>query len=321
MSETNDLRPLVSIVTPSLNQAAFLEQTILSVVQQDYSPIEYLIVDGGSTDGSQEIIRRYENHLGYWESQADDGQANAINKGLRRAKGGILGWLNSDDVLAPGAVLRAIQVFRQYPEIEVVYGRLERIDETGCVIDTPVLPKDKVVFDKKHIIGECLVNQPGALWRRSAMEKVGLLDEGLSFVMDYEYWIRLALSGAQFFRLDETAAFFRLSSESKTVSQSARMAEEQLAVLESLLEQPDLPERLGLTFEQILQKARTARSIIALHAFYGTVKRVSWSSSLHWLGVAVKNDPRTIFQRRWLNLLSAGIKRRFFRKRISDPKV
>ncbi len=321
MSEANDLRPLVSIVTPSFNQAAFLEQTILSVIQQDYSPIEYLIIDGGSTDGSQEIIRRYENHLGYWESQADDGQANAINKGLRRAKGEILGWLNSDDVLAPGAIRRAMKVFRQFPEIDVVYGHLERIDETGCVIDTPVLPKDKVVFDKKHVIGECLVNQPGALWRRKAMEKVGLLDESLHFVMDYEYWIRMALSGARFFRLEEKVAFFRLSPESKTVSQSSRMAEEQMAVLESLLERSDLPERLGQTHEQILLKARTARSTIALHAFYGTVKQASWSSSIQWLGMALNNDPRTIFQRRWLNLLSAGVKRRFFRKRISDPRV
>ena len=129
--------PLVSIITPSYNQGQFIDATIQSVLGQDYAPIEYLIIDGGSTDNSLEVIRRYEDQIAYWESQPDRGQAHAINKGLQHANGEILGWLNSDDVLLPDTVSRVVSAFGEYPHVDVVYGRLERIDASGSVAPTP----------------------------------------------------------------------------------------------------------------------------------------------------------------------------------------
>lgn len=311
--------PLVSIVTPSFNQGQFLEQTIRSVVEQDYSYIEYIVMDGGSTDNSLEVIQRYADRLSYWESQPDRGQAHAINKGLQRATGDILGWLNSDDVLLPDTVRLVVETFEQHPEADVVYGRLERVDAQGQPVPTPELPKDRVVFGKELVIGECVVNQPGSFWRRSIQERsleieflpvLGPLDESLRYVMDYEYWIRLALAGAQFIHLPQVVARFRLSSESKTVSQSARMAEEQWRVLERLLATPDLPARLGLSFPRVKRQARRTFATIALHASYGCLKQRDGRQARHWLGKALQNDPTALLQRRWLDLAWASLRRK-----------
>ncbi|MBN2547924.1 MAG: glycosyltransferase [Anaerolineales bacterium] len=302
--------PLVSIMTPSFNQGQFLEQTICSVLEQDYPQIEYLIIDGGSTDGSLEIIRRYADRLAQWVSEPDRGQSHAINKGLQRARGDILGWLNSDDLLLPGTVSRVVQAFRSHPDVDVVYGRLERIDAQGRLVPTPILPKDRVTFNQSLVIGECVVNQPGSFWRRSATEKVGCLDENLIYAMDYEYWIRLALAGMAFLRLDEPVARFRLSSASKTVGQTARMAVEQLSVLDRLLAEPGLSARLEIHPSQMKRQARQARSTIALHAFYGFFKTRHYRQAAHWLGRAVASDPGILFQRRWVDLAISGLRRR-----------
>ncbi len=124
-------KPLVSIITPSFNQGAYLEQTLESVLRQTYAPIEYMVMDGASGDQSRQIIRRFAHRLAHWESLPDRGQAHAINKGLALAKGEILGWLNADDILLPESVARVVDVFEHNPQIDVVYGRLERIDERG----------------------------------------------------------------------------------------------------------------------------------------------------------------------------------------------
>ena len=115
--------PLVSIVTPSFNQARFLEATLRSVLEQDYPNIEYLVVDGASTDGSVEIIRRYADRLTWWVSEKDNGQSEAINKGMRRARGEFIGWLNSDDIYLPGAVSAAVSAFLSHPQAGLIYGR------------------------------------------------------------------------------------------------------------------------------------------------------------------------------------------------------
>jgi len=303
-------RPLVSIVTPSYNQGQFLEETIRSVLAQDYPHIEYIIMDGGSTDGSLELIRRYSDRLAYWESQPDRGQAHAINKGLARASGELLGWLNSDDVLLPTTVSRVVEAFERYKDIDVVYGRLERIDANGNLVPTPLLPKDKVVFNKQLVIGECVVNQPGSLWRRRLMQRSGVLDESLNYALDYEYWIRSALDGAIFLRLPEVLARFRLSTASKTVGQTAVMAQEQLAVLEKLLTIPDLPDKLGLPWDQVNRQARKARGLICLHIFYGYVKLKNWPEARRWLLDAMRADPMALLQRRWLDLAIARLSRR-----------
>jgi glycosyltransferase involved in cell wall biosynthesis len=302
--------PLVSIITPSYNQGQFLEATLCSVLEQDYPRLEYIVIDGGSTDDSPEILARYTSRLAYWESQPDRGQAHAINKGLQRAHGDFLGWLNSDDVLLPGVVSRAVHVFTQYPEVEVVYGHLERIDANGKLLPTPRLPKDRVDFDLSQVLGECVVNQPGSFWRRGAMERVGLLDEDLRYSLDYEYWIRLALAGAQFMHLPESVARFRLSSASKTVGQTAVMAQEQLRVLEELASRPDLPARLDWTPEQVRQRLRRTRARYSLQAFYGSLKLRQWKVAGRWLAAALSDDPMALFERRWLDLAIASLQRR-----------
>lgn len=301
--------PLVTIVTPSLNQGDFLETAILSVLEQDYQNLEYMIIDGGSTDHSVEIIRNYAHRLAHWESEPDRGQAHAINKGLKRAKGEILGWLNADDVLLPDTVSTAVEVLRKDPELDVVYGRLERIDPNGKAVPTPLLPKDRVEFDPYHAIGECVVNQPGSFWRRSIMEQVGYLDEQLNYAFDYEYWVRILLAGGKFKRLPRAVAKFRLSPQSKTVAQTAKAAREHLKVIDQILAQPNLHEKLGISPDLIRQQAQRGRSILEMYAFYGCLKEREWIKALRWLVRAHTSDPGVLLSRRWLNLAAARIHR------------
>jgi glycosyltransferase involved in cell wall biosynthesis len=304
-------RILVSVVTPSYNQGEFLGDTIDSVLRQDYENIEYLVIDGSSTDGSVDIIEKYAERLAYWESQPDRGQAHAVNKGLALASGEILGWLNSDDILLVDTISRVVKTFEAHPEIDVVYGRLERINSKGDVIPTPELPKDRETFNKSLVVGECIVNQPGCYWRRSIMDEVGLLREDLQYSLDYEYWIRMALAGAVFYRLTAPVARFRLSSGSKTVGQTEKMAEEQLSVLDEILATPNLPGLVGLHPDKVAQQAKRARADIQLHAFYGAIKMRQWRAAFEWLRRSLKKDPSAIFQRRWLDLAIASVTRRF----------
>ncbi|CAN5604696.1 glycosyltransferase family 2 protein [soil metagenome] len=300
----SDNLPLVSIITPSYNQAEFLEATILSVLNQDYPNIEYMIMDGGSTDHSVEIIRKYADRLAHWESGRDGGQANAVNKGLQRATGSLLGWINSDDVYLPGAISRIVQTFQAAPEIDVVYGQVNRMDYTGKVVPTPVLPKDTIDISKATVINENLVNQPGSFWRRAIMEKVGLLNESLHYAMDHDYWIRLTLAGAQFRRIpDPPLVNFRLSAHSKTVSQQHKMALEHLKLLNQLAQDPDLPQKLGLPAGEVRQRLRRAKALYHLYAFYGNVKAGRRLHALRWLSGALALRPTILLDRRWRQLL------------------
>lgn len=303
-------QPLVSIVTPSYNQGQFLEAAIQSVLDQDYPNIEYLVIDGGSQDQSVAILNRYTDRLAYWVSEPDRGQAHAINKGLQRARGSILGWLNSDDVLLPGAVQRAVELMAAHPEIDAIYGRLERIDEQGRPVPTPVLPKDRVDFGASTAIGECVVNQPGTFWRRAIMEKTGYLDESLHYAMDYEYWVRMLLAGARFYHLAEPLASFRLSPGSKTVGSTATAAEEHLRLIDRLAASPETATRLGLRPEDVGRQARRGRSVVSMYAFYGSLKHRRWAQAWRWLLRANRADPAVMFQRRWLDLAFGGLARR-----------
>jgi glycosyltransferase involved in cell wall biosynthesis len=205
--------PLVSIVTPSYNQGRFLKRTIDSVLMQSYPNIQYVVIDGGSTDESVEILRSYRDRF-YWKSEPDRGQTHAINKGLARAKGEILAYLNSDDILAPRAVERVVHYLQQHPDCDMVYGEADYIDEKDEVIGS----YKTADYSLNRLIEDCMVCQPAAFWRNRIAEKVGPFDEQLNFAMDYDYWLRIAKAGGEIQFLREKLACSRLYPETKTLS-------------------------------------------------------------------------------------------------------
>ena len=217
---------LVSIITPSYNQARFLEETIRSVLAQDYPEIEYIIVDGGSTDGSQKIIEKYADRLAWWVSEPDRGQTDAINKGFGRARGDILAWLNSDDVYEPGAVSEAVTYLRDHPEAGMVYGDANFIDENGGVIGK--FPSRQTDYDRL-LRGYVHVAQQSAFFRASLWREVGPLDPSFYFAMDYDLWVRLSAK-APLVYLPRTWANFRLHRSAKTVASDDRCWPEMLRV-------------------------------------------------------------------------------------------
>jgi glycosyltransferase involved in cell wall biosynthesis len=225
-TKTTDL-PLVSIITPSFNQGKYLEQTMLSVLEQDYPRIEYIVIDGGSTDSSVSVIQKYASRLAFWVSEKDRGQTDAINKGFSRAKGEILAWLNSDDVYNPGAVAEAVAYLQSHPQIGMVYGDLDFIDERDRVIgkfnavqtDLPKLRRGFV-----HI------PQPAAFFRAEHWRAVGPLDPTFFFAMDYDLWVRLAGVTEMKYLPDRPWAKFRLHSDAKTISADDRCWPEMLRV-------------------------------------------------------------------------------------------
>lgn len=211
-------QPLVSIVTPSFNQAPFLEAAMRSVLEQDYANIEYIVVDGGSTDGSVAIIERYASELAYWVSEPDGGQTDAVNKGFSRATGQVLAWLNSDDCYYPSAVSEAVAYLQRHPLAGMVYGQADYIDAHGRVIGRfPAAQTDYRRLRRGYVH----IPQQAAFWRAGLWRQVGPLDTGLYFAMDYDLWLRLA-QRAELHYHPRRWAQFRLHGASKTISEDDR---------------------------------------------------------------------------------------------------
>lgn len=217
--------PLVTVVTPSFNQADFIERTIQSVLSQDYSPIEYIVMDGGSTDGTLEILKKYEGRL-TWFSEKDRGQADAVNKGWSRAKGSILGWLNSDDTYAPGAIRKVVDFMARHPDAGMVYGDACYIDAEDGLIE----PYFTEPFSLDRLAENCFICQPAAFLRADVFRTVGPLDISLNFALDYEYWIRIAKS-FPVRKMDDPLANSRLHGACKSVSQRRQTHGEAIAVV------------------------------------------------------------------------------------------
>jgi glycosyltransferase involved in cell wall biosynthesis len=219
--------PSVSIVTPSFGQAAYIEATIRSVLEQDYPRLEYMVVDGGSTDGTIEVLRRYEPRL-RWISEPDRGQADAIMKGFSRAGGEILAWLNSDDTYAPGAIAAAAGYFAEHPQVGVVYGNADFIDAAGgrigrCQHVEP-FSRHRLLHYSDFIV------QPAVFFRRSVFESVGGLDRSLCWAMDYDLWLKLS-ERTQFAFIGQVLANYRWLDTSKTGSGGRERIEEVLRVV------------------------------------------------------------------------------------------
>jgi glycosyltransferase involved in cell wall biosynthesis len=218
--------PRISVVTPSYNQAAFLAETIRSVLDQDYPNLEYIIVDGGSSDGSVEIIQRYENRLAWWVSEPDAGQTDAINKGFARASGDILAWLNSDDTYLPGAVAEAAEYLSANPQAGMVYGDANLIDENGSLLGR--FPARQTDY-RRLMRGYVHIPQQAAFFRAELWRKVGPLDPSFFFAMDYDLWVRLAKE-APLHYCPRLWANFRLHGQGKTLASDDRCYPEMMRV-------------------------------------------------------------------------------------------
>ena len=219
--------PRVSIVTPSYNQARFLEQTIQSVLEQDYPNLEYFVMDGGSTDGSLEIIQRYAPRLAGWVCEKDRGQTDALNKGFARATGQILAWLNSDDTYEPGAVSAAVAALTSRPDAAAIYGEANFIDENGRVIGRfPAAQTDLPRLRRGYVH----VPQQATFFRGDLWRAIGPLDPSFYFAMDYDLWVRLAGSGPLIYLPGQVWANFRLHSGAKTIAADDRCWPEMLRV-------------------------------------------------------------------------------------------
>lgn len=213
------MQSLVSIVTPSLNQAAFIEKTILSVLNQDYPNIEHIVMDGGSTDGTLDILQKYSDNL-IWVSEPDKGQSDAINKGFQRARGEILAWLNCDDTYTPGAVRIAVQYLMEHPDIAMVYGGSNYVDDNG-----KLLRRGRTVAFDLNRPCESIISQPAAFFRKAAFEEVGWLDVDLHYRMDLDLWVRMALK-FKMHSIPYAIANIRVSLNTKTATMSERHWEE-----------------------------------------------------------------------------------------------
>lgn len=250
--------PRISVVTPSFNQAAFLEETIRSVLLQGYPNLEYIVVDGGSTDGSVDILRRYGPWLAYWVSEPDAGQTDAIRKGIRKASGEIVAWLNSDDLYCPDALKTAGAFLKANPGIGLLYGDCEMIDEEGHVTGRFSVRQG----DLTELLGENFIPQPSTFCRRRAWEAVEGPDPALQYVMDYDLWIRQLLNGVRAAYLPAVLSRFRYHSVSKSGVLSVQFGYEMLDVLDRVsLSCQEPPVRAALPDAY----SRTFRTILSLH--------------------------------------------------------
>jgi GT2 family glycosyltransferase len=218
---------LVSIITPSFNQSAYLERTIRSVLDQGYPDLEYFVVDGGSTDGSLDILHQYAPRLTWWTSEKDKGQADAINKGFAHAHGEIAAWLNSDDYYLPGTLSAAVKEFERHPQALMVYGNMLAVDEFDRTINIlkyrPLSLMDLLSFQ--------IIGQPAVFFRRSAFEKAGGLDISLNCLLDHQLWIRIAEQG-QIVHVDELWAAARYHAAAKNRARAAEFGLEAFRVLD-----------------------------------------------------------------------------------------
>jgi glycosyltransferase involved in cell wall biosynthesis len=226
--------PKISVITPSYNQASYLRETIDQVLAQNYPNLDYLIIDGGSTDGTLDILQTYTNRL-TWLGEPDHGQAEAINKGLQRATGDILAWLNSDDLYLPGALQCIADFFTRQPDVDMVYGDYHLIDSRGKLL----LRKKEIPFDYNILLyGLDYISQPTTFFRRRVVERVGYLDESLHYGLDWEYWLRIARAGGQVAHIPRYLAAARWHPQAKTIIAPAQMYAEHQAIRQRYGDRP-----------------------------------------------------------------------------------
>ena len=306
--------PLVTIVTPSYNQADYLEQTLLSVLGQGYPNLEYLVVDGGSTDGSVEIIEKYQDQLAWWVSETDEGQADAINKGFLRATGKYIAWLNSDDVYLPGTIARAVETLESHPDAGLVYANLLSINARGEHVNTiryrPFALEDLLAF---FIIG-----QPTVFMRHEVLEEAGHLSKDYNYLLDHHLWLRMAaISGMRY--VPEPWAAARYHPTAKNMAQAEHFGREAFKILEWAKTQPKMSELIERDHDRIMGGAHrfdahylldAAQPLKALRAY-----RRAWK---YYPEFALRRLNRIMFSFASLAGLG-GLRRLIYRRYLVSP--
>jgi len=288
-------QPLVTIVTPSYNQAAYLEQTIRSVLEQDYPRIEYLVVDGASTDNSVEIIKKYspenrqqavglqKHFINWWVSEKDSGQGEAINKGLVRARGEIIAWLNSDDYYLPGTLSQVIEIFKENPDVVMVYGDMLAVDAQGETIN--VLKYQQLTL--QDLLCFQIIGQPSVFFRREVYEQVGGLDTTFHFLLDHHLWIRIAQQG-KILHVPQIWSAARYHAAAKNRAKAAEFGREAFRILAWAKSQPGLAEAVS----GVERRARaSAQRVDARYLLDGGQ---SWSALQAWMRALFIHPPTAL---------------------------
>ncbi len=305
---------IVSIITPSYNQAEYLEATIQSVLAQEYSDLEYIVVDGGSTDGSVEIIQKYADQLSWWVSEPDQGQADGINKGLRRARGEVVAWLNSDDLYMPGAILAAVAAFRVDPDSGMVFGDAITIDPSGC-------PLNRLSFGDwglQELMRFRIICQPSVFMRRAVLKQAGFLDENFHYMLDHHFWMRIA-SSFSVKHIPELWAAARHHPAAKNVSLAPKFSLETYRVLEWIKENPDFQFEYQADKRQITGGAHRLAARYFLDGGQSSKALKAYCKAMvFWPSYAIKHWHRMAFA--ILSLISFGrLDHRFIRFSHREP--
>jgi glycosyltransferase involved in cell wall biosynthesis len=240
----------ISIITPSFNQADYLDETIRSILDQNYPDLEYLIVDGASTDGSVRIIKKHSEHLTWWVSEMDAGQADAINKGFARATGEIVAWLNSDDVYLPDTLKTVAELFAANPDAGIIYGDVLSIDGDG----NPINVQRFAQYGVEDLMQFKIISQPGVFMRRSVLEQAGYLDEDYHFLLDHHLWLRMAQL-APIIYTPQIFAKARYHADAKNIAHAERFGREAFQILDWMKTQPMLVKTLEKKKRKILAGA------------------------------------------------------------------
>ncbi len=288
-----------SIIVPSYCQGPYIEETIRSILCQDWSSIECIVMDGASTDKTVDILKKYDSRL-IWRSEPDNGQTNAINKGLRLCTGDIIAYLNSDDTYEPGVFRLVADYFAAHPEADMVFGNVNHIDPESNIIETLAPgPLDL----EEYLCANFYLPQPTVFFRRRVFEEIGFFDDTLNLGMDLDYWLRVVLK----FRIDyipHILANARIYPEAKSSAMRHLYVEERRKILDKFFTSPDVPE-------DVRAKKDTFYSNIYLHGSYDNLCIGHYRDCLHYLNKSLRTDPRNVARPKNYVLLA---KKKLFRK-------